>query len=263
MDELGNVLRAASGGPGAPPGLADLEPVLVVGAGGRLGSALLAEALVAGRFASVQACVAAPLVSTMRGLVPLSEAALATAVSLGATTAFVVFERERFSNGRDEAFVMPQPQALPALAGRLREGGVRRLVVTLPHASSMLPQALAEGLATHDEAAVAALGFEHVLLIKPSLDLASARAGGALERFAQWWLSQLRWMIPQREQPLRSVVLARLAVTLARGLRRAPSGIYVAPQALLWQLAQDADGGEARAAAWLAGTGKAPVPAPG
>ncbi len=268
MDHLGTALRAASGAPG--PGaawasslLVPLEPALVLGAGGRLGSALLAEALVAGRFASVQAWVAAPLVSTMRGLAPLTEAAFATAGPLGAGTAFVVFERERFSNGRDEAFVMPQPQSLPALAGRLREGGVRRLVVALPHASSMLPQALAEGLATHDEAFVAGLGFEHVLLIKPSQDLAAARAGSVVERFAQWWLSQLRWMIPQREQPLRAAVLARLVVTLARGLPRAPPGTYVVPQSLLWQLAQDADGGESRATAWLAGAGKPLVPAPG
>jgi hypothetical protein len=257
MDRLGNALRAASGatapGSTARTGvLAPLEHVLVLGAGGRLGSALLAEALVAGRFASVQAWVAAPLASTVRGLVPLAEPDFARPGPLRATTAFIVFERERFSNGRDEAFVMPQPEALQALASRLREGGVRRLVVVLPHASSMLPQALAEGLATHDEAAVAALGFEHLLLLKPSQDLAAARAGSLLERFAQWWLAQLRWMVPQREQPLRALVLARLAVMLARGLPWAAPGTHVVPQSLLWQLVHDADGGEARWRAWLA-----------
>ncbi|MBI5718581.1 MAG: hypothetical protein HZC37_12935 [Burkholderiales bacterium] len=273
MDPLGNALRAASGaaapGAAAPtsPALLPLEHALVLGAGGRLGSALLAEALAAGRFASVQAWVAAPAVasfmSTMRGLTALPEARLAAPGPLQASIAFIVFERERFSNGRDEAFAMPQPQALPALARRLREGGVQRLVVALPHASSMLPQALTAGLATHDEAAVAALGFEHLVLLKPSQDIAAARAGGWLERFAQWWLSQLRWMIPQREQPLRAVVLARLAVTLARGLARAAGGTYVVPQSLLWQLARDADGGEARWHAWLAGRGPAARAAPG
>jgi len=264
MDHLGNALRAASGAaaPGAafaplppPPSasMTPLEPALVLGAGGRLGSALLAEALVAGRFASVRAWVAAPLVSTMRGLVPLTEAQLAAPGPLHASTAFIVFERERFSNGRDEAFGVPQPAALPALARRLRDGGVQRLVIVLPHASSMLPQALAEGLATHDEAAVAALGFRHLLLLKPSQDAAAAQGGRALERFARWWLSQLRWMVPQREQPLRAVALARLAVMLARGLPAAQPGTHVVPQSLLWQLAQDADGGEARWRARLAG----------
>ncbi|MBL8347570.1 MAG: hypothetical protein JNN03_19195 [Rubrivivax sp.] len=267
MDRLGNALRAASGAPApssASPSsaasLAPLEHALVLGAGGRLGSALLAEALVAGRFASVRAWVAAPLVSTVRGLSPLSEADFDRPGPLRATTAFIVFERERFSNGRDDAFVMPQAVALPALASRLREGGVRRLVVVLPHASSMLPQALAEGLATHDEAAVAALGFEHLLLLKPSQDLAVARTGSLLERFTRWWLAQLRWMIPQREQPLRAVVLARLAVMLARVLPSAPSGTQVVPQSLLWQLVHDADGGEARSRAWLAAPAAARAP---
>jgi hypothetical protein len=274
MDRLGPALRAASGAPVPTPGLetpaspgparlSPLQPVLVLGAGGRVGSALLAEALVAGRFASVSAWVAAPLVSTMRGLVPLSEAALKAPGPIAAKVAFLVFERERFSNGRDDAFVMPQPQALPALARRLREGGVRRLVVVLPHASAMLPQALAAGLATHDEAAVAALGFEHLVLIKPAQDLAAARAGSRIERFASWWLSQLRWMIPQREQPLRAVVLARLAVMMARALPGADPGTFVVSQSLLWQLAQDADGGEARWLAWLAGGAAAAAASPG
>jgi hypothetical protein len=251
----------------APARIAPLEAALVLGAGGRLGSALLAEALAAGRFASVQAWVAAPLVCTVRGLVALTEARFAAPGPLQADLAFIVFERERFSNGRDEAFVMPPPPDLPRLARRLREGGVRRLVVVLPHASAMLPQALAAGLATHDEAAVAALGFEHLLLLKPSQDAVAARARRRIERFAQWWLAQLRWMIPQREQPLRAAVLARLAVTMARALPLAPPGTQVVPQSLLWQLAHDADGGEARARAWLAGAARPdaharPVPAP-
>lgn len=279
MDHLGQALRAASGArppgavaraDGAAPGATDvpikpLEAAVVIGAGGRLGSALLAEALVAGRFASVQALVAAPLVSTMRGLAPLPSERFAAAGPLLAHTAFIVFERERFSNGRDEAFVMPQPHELASLARRLRDGGVRRLIVVLPHASAMLPQALAAGLATHDEAAVAALGFEHVLLLKPSQDGTAAPGRRWIDRFAQWWLSQLRWMVPEREQPVRAVVLARLAVTMARMLPASPPGTRVVPQGLLWQLARDADGGDARWHAWLAGApgpGSAGAPGP-
>jgi hypothetical protein len=224
--------------------------VLVLGAGGRLGSALLAEALVAGRFASVQAGVAAPLASTLRSLVPLPCERLTAPGALGASTAFVVFDRQRFSNGRDDAFVMPRPPQLPALARRLRDGGVRRVLVLVPHASSMLPQALGAGLATRDEAEVAALGFEHLVLLRPSQDVAAAGAAGRLARFAQWWLAQLRWMVPQREQPLRAALLARVAVQVARSLPHAAPGTHVLPQSLLWQLAQDADGGRQRLAAW-------------
>lgn len=248
MDPLGTALRAASGGAPRAPAFAPLETALVLGAGGRLGSALLAEALVAGRFAGVQAWVAAPLTSTLRGLSPLPAGRFAAPGPLAADIAFIVFERERFSNGRDDAFVMPRPEDLPALAQRLRAGGVKRLVVVLPHAASMLPQALAAGLATHDEAAVAALGFEHLVLLKPSQDGAAARAGGLLKRFAGWWLAQLRWMVPEREQPLRAAALARQAVRLARALPMAPPGTQVVSQTRLWQMAREAEGAEDGAA---------------
>ncbi len=267
MDNLGDALRA--GAMGAEPALphrsslaplSPIEPVLVLGAGGRLGSALLAEALVAGRFPAVQAWVAGPLTSTLRGLRPLTDATFASG-PLQASVAFIVFERQRFSNGRDDAFVMPLPELLHAYALRLREGGVRRLLVVLPHASAMLPQALAAGLATHDEVAIAALGFEQLVLIKPSLDATAARPVRWLARFAQWWLSQLRWMVPQREQPLRAAVLARLTVMLAGLLPAAARGTYVVPQALLWQLAQDADGGRQRLAEWLGPIDSSTLPA--
>jgi predicted transcriptional regulator len=238
-----------------------VEPALVLGAGGRLGSAVLGEALVAGRFASVRAWAAAPLASTVRGLGVLTEAEFASPCPLGAKVAFIVFERERererFGNRRDEAFVMPSPTELPAIAKRLREGGIERLIVLLPHASSMLPEALAGGFASHDEAAVAALGFTPFVLMKPSQQAVGAPQASGLARFAQWWLSQLRWMVPEREQPLRAAVLARLAVQLARRLSALPvsaaaTSTYVVPQALMWQLARDADEGEARLDAWLA-----------
>jgi hypothetical protein len=266
------VNRGRAEGAPAPQRLAH---AVVLGAGGRLGSALLAEALVAGRFASVQAWVATPaaqFASALRGLVPLTQArweAVGGAIdppsppaSLGADVAFIVFERERFSNGRDDAFVMPDPEALLPMARRLHEGGVRRLLVLLPHAASMLPQALAAGLASHDEAAIADLGFEHLVFFRPSLDSAAAAGAhadgargrpGLLQRLATWWLSQLRWMVPEREQPLRATVLARLAVLVARLLPLAPQGTRVLPQSLLWQLARDDDGGLVRAQAWLAG----------
>lgn len=260
MDQLGMALRAAAGEPvhgtvlqdagasSAAP-LPALEHALLIGAGGRLGSALLAELLVAGRFASVAALVAAPLTSTLRGLRALLLADWARPGPQplgGATVAFVVFERERHSNGRDDAFVMPQPDELLALARRLQTGGVQRLLVVLPHASAMLPAALSAGFASEAEAAVAALGFEQLVLVKPSQDVAGAPASGRLARLARLWLSQLRWMVPQREQPLRSEVLARLVAMAAHHLPRARPGTHVLPQALMWQAANDADGGRAR-----------------
>jgi hypothetical protein len=238
----GSLHRAA----GSIPALAS---VLVVGAGGTLGSAVLAEALVAGRFQRVMAVVAAPLVSTLPGLLPVPLARLSGG-PLGADTALLVFERARHSNGRDDAFVMPDPAELLPLATALHAGGVRRLLVVVPHAPALLPAALRHGLASLDEGAVAALGFEHLVFVRSAQASMRAEAASRAQRFADWWLSQLAWMVPSREQPLRAVKLAALVVQIARRLPRARPGTRIVPQDLLWQAAQD--GADTQIDAWLA-----------
>lgn len=240
----------------APAGPQAAGALLVVGAGGALGSALLAEALVAGRFQRVQALVAGPLASTLRGLQPLPATALQGPAPLGADTAAIVFERQRHSNGRDDAFVQPAPAELLPLARALHGGGVRRLMVVVPHAPALLPQALASGLATLDEAAVAALGFEQLLFMRASQAAVAEGGGSWPQRLARWWLSQLQWMVPQRQQPVRAAALARCAVHLLRLLPAAPPGTRVLAPEVLWQAAQGEVGAEAVLAAWLHPSGQ-------
>ena len=226
-----------------------LASVLVVGGGGTLGSAVLAEALVAGRFQRVMAVVAAPLLSSLPGLVPVTLASL-LARPPGADIALLVFERQRHSNGRDDAFLQPEPADLLPLAHTLLASGVRCLLVVVPHAPALLPQALRHGLASLDEAAVAALGFEHLVFVRSAQAALGTPAASRAQRFADWWLSQLAWMVPSREQPLRAVKLAALVVNIARRLPLARPGTRVVPQDLLSQAAQD--GADAHLDAWLA-----------
>lgn len=241
----GSLHRAAA----ATPALAT---VLVVGAGGTLGSAVLAEALVAGRFQRVMAMVAAPLVSTLPGLLPMPLTALGSPARDGETAdiALLIFERARHSNGRDDAFVQPDPADLLPLALRLHAAGVRRLLVVVPHAPALLPNALRHGLASLDEGAVAALGFEHLVFVRSAQASVRSAARSRLQRFADWWLSQLAWMVPSREQPLLAAKLAALVVQVARRLPLARPGTRVVPQELLWQAAQD--GADTHLDAWLA-----------
>lgn len=246
MDTLRQALRGAQQRPLPPP--QTLQALLVVGGGGALGSAVLAEALVAGRFSRVQALVAEPLASTVRAFEPVPLAALDNGGAALAPAAVIVFDRERHSNGRDEAFVQPAPSELLALARRLRAGGVQRLLVLVPHAPARLPQALAHGLANLDEAAVAALGFEHLVLLRASQAGAAGVQGTWLQRFAGWWLSQLGWMVPSRQQPLRAAALARCVVLLARMLPGLPAGSRVVAPETLWAWAQDEGGLEAAVA---------------
>lgn len=249
MDALTHALRGASALRPELPVRA--EQLLVLGAGGVLGAAVLARALACGRFTRVQALVARPLASALRGFEPLPRSGLGG--PLRADTAFVVFERTRRNNGRDEAFVQPQPSQLAALALQLRRGGVRRLLVVVPHVPALLPQALKSGLASLDEAGVAALGFEQLLFMRSAQFAAGEPAlAGWTRRLAAGWLAQLSWMVPQREQPLRAEKLAELAVELAWRLPLAPAGTRVLPPELQWQAAQSSDGG-ALLERWLHG----------
>ncbi|MFY9513540.1 MAG: hypothetical protein WAQ05_21455, partial [Rubrivivax sp.] len=198
----------------------------------------------------VAAVTAGPLTSAMRGLQTVDAAALQQAgTALAADVAFVVFERARHSNGRDDAFFAPEPDTLPHLAQRLHAQGVRRLLVVVPHAPALLPHALKAGFASQAEGAVAALGFEHLVFLRAAQSAGASSEGSLPQRFAAWWLAQLQWMVPQREQPVRAVTLAAVAVQLALQLPRATPGTRVLPPETLWQAAQ----GEATAvlAAWL------------
>ncbi len=244
MDALTQAMQGALRGAAAPP---PLERALVVGGGGTLGSALLGEALVAGRFQQVAAVVAAPLASAVRGFVAVERAALGRPP--GAEVAFVVFERERHSNGRDDAFWLPPPAELVAIARTLHGAGVKRLLVVVPHAPALLPHSLKHGFASRAEGEVAALGFEHLVFLRAAQSLAAPAQGSRVERFVAWWLPQLRWMVPQAEQPVRAVTLAALAVQLARLLPAAAPGTRVLPPEVLQQAAQ----GDAAAVlgAWL------------
>ena len=82
----------------------------------------------------------------------------------------------------------------------------------------------------------------------------SARVGITrpwLQRLARWWLSQLLWMVPQRQQPVRAAALARCAVQLLRLLPAAPPGTRVLAPEVLWQAAQGEADAEAVFTAWL------------
>jgi len=246
MTLLHHALRAARGT--RPEPARGQRSVLVVGAAGALGAAVLEQLLATQAFARVAVLVAQPLNTALRGLVALPEVALDAPGD--DDTAVIVFDRERHANGREQAFVRPQPQALPALAAALHRRGVRSLVVVLPHAPASLPEALKRGLANLDEHAVASLGFEHLVFMRSAQAPPAVGAGHVLHGLAQWVLAQLQLMIPAREKPVRAQKIAQLAAQLALQLPHAPAGTRVVPPELLWQAAQQHDVG-AFARDWL------------
>lgn len=240
---------AAAARPPAPAA-GRLPRVLVLGGGGALGAKVVERLLAGRRCQAVGVWTVQPLQAALRGLVPLGEGAWA---GFQPDTALVVFDRARHANGREAAFGRPQPEALPALAAQLRALGVTALLVVVPHAPGLLPQALKAGLASLDEAAVAALGFRHLVFMRTAqAGVHGAAPQAAPARLARWLLGQLHWMVPQGDQPVRSDTVARVAAQLALALPQATPGTRVLPPELLWAAAQ-APASEAVVDDWLAG----------
>jgi hypothetical protein len=231
-----------------PRAIAAPRRAIVIGASGSLGAAVLEQLLATQRFERVGALVDQKIQPAVHGFAPVRANELA---AFNADCALIVFDRQRAANGREAAFVKPEPQTLAALAQQLHAIGVRRLIVVVPHTPSLLPMALQQGLASLDEAAVAALGFEQLVFMRMAQNDRAVEGLDAPRRLARWMLSQLHWMIPQREQPVRANTVAKVAAALAVQLHDASHGTRVVPAALLWQAAQQQDA-PALVAEWLA-----------
>ncbi len=226
--------------------------VLVLGGGGALGGAVLEQLLACHRFEQVGVLTQDRLQPALRGLQTVADD-LPSLARFGAETALVVFDRQRHANGRDDAFVRPLPDELAARAAQLRAVGVRALLVVVPHSPALLPAALKLGLASLDEAAVAALGFAHLVFMRMAqAEGPDGTRRSSAQRLAGWMLAQLHWMVAQRDQPVRAATVARLAAALAVALPDAAPGTRVLPPEWLALAAQSGDAAGV-AADWLAG----------
>ncbi len=243
MTLLHHALRAGATKPhGAPMPRSTL---LLAGAGGALGSAVL-EALLAGReHGTVRVLATRPLGTAMPGLEPIIvrddggfDQEVAFDAAPIADAALIVFDRARHANGRERAFLRPEPGQLGALAGALRQRGVRALIIVMPHSAAQLPDALKRGLANLDEHAVASLDFEHLVFVRSAQAPSDARATQWLQRLADGMLAQMQIMVAATQQAVRAVKVARFVAALAAQLASSPPGIRIAPPELVWQASQ-------------------------
>lgn len=242
---------ALRGAQSEPPARRAAGPrVLVVGGAGALGSVVLEQLLGDRHFAQVSVLVTQPLQMALRGLHTVLWGHPVDAAPALDRTALVVFDRERSANGREQAFFRPQPEQLPEIAAWLKVRGVRHLLVVMPHTQATLPDALKRGLASLDEQAVAALGFDHLVFMRSAQPPAAHRHAHLAQRLAHWMLSQLQLMVPQRERPVQVRKLAQFAAQLAAQLPASVPGTRVVPPERVWDAAQARDAGPA-ARAWL------------
>jgi hypothetical protein len=227
------VLQAAS-----RPAPAVRRPrLLIAGATGVLGNEVLRRLVGLQGFQSTQVLAREPITAGLRGVattvVPSDDPEEWPPGA--ADTGIVLFDPPRLFHDRERALWTPQPAQLPSLARWMRASGVATLAVVLPHAQGRLPDALKRGLASLDEHAVAALGFERLLVIRSAQKPGPAPAGGLLPAVAHWMLSIFRYMVPSSEQPVRAVKVAEF---VAMALQLAPPGIHVAAPELVWRAAQ-------------------------
>jgi hypothetical protein len=215
--------------------------LLVAGATGVLGNEVLRRLVGSGRFAHTEVLATEAMSSGLAqvGIALTGPASIEewAARPQPAHTGLIMFEPPRLYHGRERTLWTPVPEQLPALARWFRRCGVQTLVLVMPHAPGRLPDALKRGLANLDEQAVAALGFERVLLLRSARKRDDALQEGWLQQTAGWMLSTLKYMIPASEQPVRP---AKLAEFVDAALQLLPPGTHVAAPELLWQAGQTA-----------------------
>ena len=154
---------------------------------------------------------------------------------IAADTGIVLFDPPRMYYQRERALWTPTPEQLPALAAWMKRCGVQTLAVVLPHDQGRLPQALQQGLANLDEQAVAALGFERLLIVRSAAKPVEQAASGFFQRVARWMIGTAGFMVPSAQMPVRPSKVAEL-VDVA--LRQLPPGIHITPPELVWRCSQ-------------------------
>ncbi|CAN7411145.1 hypothetical protein [Polaromonas sp. LjRoot131] len=237
LQALQSAMRPVPAAPGKPR-------LLVAGAAGVLGNEVLRRLAGSGRYAHTEVLATEAMATGLSGVgIALTGAPLPIAQWAArpqpAHTGLVMFEPPRMYYGRERTLWTPAPSELPALAQWFKRCGVQTLVVVVPHATGRLPDALKRGLANLDEQAVAALGFERLLLVRSARKAQDAAGKNFLEKVAAWMLSTLKFMIPQAEQPVRP---AKLAEFVDAALQALPPGTHVAAPELLWQANQSGGG---------------------
>ena len=155
-----------------------------------------------------------------------------------ADLAVVMFDPPRMFYGRERALWTPAPAQLPALCAWLKSCGVHTLAVVLPHAQGTLPESLQRGLASLDELALAALGFERLLIVRTAQKPGAVQHRHFLDKTAAWMMGIFSYMVPSSEQPVRATKVAQFTDMVLQELVQGKKGSFIAAPALVWQAAQ-------------------------
>jgi hypothetical protein len=233
QDPVSQALQAAQRS--APS--ASKPDLLIAGATGVLGNAVLRRLVGVQRYEHTQVLAREPVQQGMRqlSLHLVGGEILAWPTPQTCDVAVVMFEPPRMFYERERALWTPEPAQLPALAQWLQGCGTKTLAVVLPHAQGTLPQSIRHGLASMDEKALAAMAFERLIILRSAEKPALAKPQHLLERLAQWMLGIFSFMVPAQEQPVRP---SKIAEIVDAALQHAPLGTTVIAPEQMWKLGQ-------------------------
>ena len=222
----------------APPTLGYKPELLIAGATGVLGNAVLMRLSGTGRYAHTQVLASEPMQQGLREIslrLMDGEPAHWPALAQRFDVAVVMFEPPRMFYERERALWTPLPAQLLALAQWLHSQGARTLAVVLPHAQGTLPEALKAGLASLDEHALTHIGFDRLIILRSAEKPAAFTSVNPLEKLAHWMLGIFKFMVPSQEQPVRPTKLVEI---VDAALQYAPQGITVLGPQQVWALTQ-------------------------
>lgn len=212
----------APGEPAARPQAS--RTALALGTVGRVGEELINCLLESPAYSSLHVAVEATLASTLPRLKPwlLEPGALDLPSRSGSEMVLPSVDdvfcciggtRSRF--GRDRAYFPVRAEQIPALARMAARAGARRFVLLSPLSAFLQWSAPAGGAIHVREMELVGLGFESLVILRPTSDYVAGK-GRFLERLIAWGAKTvMEIVIPPRLQPLRARLIAQAAICAA------------------------------------------------
>jgi hypothetical protein len=240
----------------APHSQSSLHTLYIAGATGKFGEALIAQAVAHAQMGSVLVAVEQPLPSTEAKVTPITGAQLPELPVNALAAVLVVSDAASGLTfyGRDAIYTRITAANLLAQAQALRAAGLRRLALVEPVDFWQQPESVRGLLASHDELAISMLGFESLLVVRPTRLDDKPAAGSRLQRAVDMYLRQFRWLAPAR-LPLTHRDVARFVVEQIISI---PVGVHVIEAGQLEKLIYPDDKSRPNAANALSPRGKAP-----
>jgi hypothetical protein len=209
-----------AGHPPPPPHSAATHSALALGVVGALGEELLAALIGSGRYATVHVGVDQPIGSATARFRPW---VVGDGVVI-ADEAYVCITGAGALLPKASPMVRVRPEGAVAAARTARECGARRLVLVSPLSALLQLNAAAHTLSSADEVDIAGLGFESLLVVRPTADAAAADGNWMQRAVRSVARMVLEIMLPQQVLPLRA---RTAALAIMEAARRAGPGVHV------------------------------------